>query len=111
MVVEELIQNELNPYNLSSSLSKILENTNRERIQMDYKELKVKLGDKGASNKVADLIITNIAGSMVQTVHEGYKGVGKHHLSWESDKLPSGTYFVTLEFESSSLTKKVILLK
>jgi len=57
------------------------------------------------------IIITNIAGSMVQTVHEGYKGVGKHHLSWGSDKLPSGTYFVTLEFESSSLTKKVILLK
>ena len=57
------------------------------------------------------IIITNIAGSMVKTVYEGYEGVGKHHLSWHSDKLPSGTYFVTLEFESSSLTKKVILLK
>ena len=61
MVVEELIQNELNPYNLSSSLSKILENTNREKIQMDYNALKIKLGVKGASDKVADLIITNIA--------------------------------------------------
>ena len=61
MVVEELIQNELNPYNLSASLSKILENTNREKIQMDYNALKIKLGEKGASNKVADLIITNIA--------------------------------------------------
>ena len=60
MVVEELIQNELNPYNLSSSLTKILENTNREKIQMDYKALKIKLGEKGASNNVADLIITNI---------------------------------------------------
>ena len=57
------------------------------------------------------IIITNIAGSMVKTVYEGYEGVGKHHLSWDSDKLPSGTYLVTLEFESSSLTKKVILLK
>ena len=55
--------------------------------------------------------ITDIAGSMVKTVYEGYEGVGKHHLSWDSDKLPSGTYLVTLEFESSSLTKKVILLK
>ena len=60
MVVKELIQNELNPYNLSASLSKILENTNREKIQMDYNALKIKLGEKGASNKVADLIITNI---------------------------------------------------
>jgi len=61
MVVKELIQNELNPYNLSASLSKILENTNRERIQMDYNALKIKLGVKGASNKVADLIIKSIA--------------------------------------------------
>ena len=61
MAVKELIQNELNPYNLSASLSKILENTNREKIQMDYNALKIKLGEKGASNKVADFIITNIA--------------------------------------------------
>ena len=55
--------------------------------------------------------ITDITGSMVKTVYEGYEGIGKHHLSWDSDKLPSGTYFVTLEFENSSLTKKVVLLK
>ena len=61
MVVKELIQTDLHTKNLSSSLSKILENTNREKIQMDYNALKIKLGKKGASNKVADLIITNIA--------------------------------------------------
>ena len=61
MVVKELIQTDLDTKNLSSSLSKILENTNREKIQMDYNALKIKLGEKGASNKVADLIITNIA--------------------------------------------------
>ena len=55
--------------------------------------------------------IADIAGSMVKTIYEGYEGVGKHHLSWDSDKLPSGTYFVTLEIENSSLTKKVVLLK
>ena len=55
--------------------------------------------------------IADIAGSMVKTVHEGYEGIGKHHLSWDPDKLSSGTYFVTLEFENSSLTKKVVLLK
>jgi lipid-A-disaccharide synthase len=60
MVVKELIQTDLYTKNLSSSLSKILENTNREKIQMDYNALKIKLGKKGASNKVADLIITNI---------------------------------------------------
>jgi len=55
--------------------------------------------------------ITDITGSKVQTVFDRYEGAGKHHLSWDSDKLPSGTYFVTLEFENSSLTKKVVLLK
>ena len=55
--------------------------------------------------------IADITGSIVKTVYEGYEGLGKHHLSWDSDKLPSGTYFVTLEFENSSLTKKVVLLK
>ena len=55
--------------------------------------------------------IADITGSMVKTVYEGYEGVGKHHLSWDSDKLPSGTYFVTLEFENLSLTRKVVLLK
>ena len=43
--------------------------------------------------------ISDITGSMVKTVYEGYEGVGKHYLSWDSDKLPSGTYFVTLEFD------------
>ena len=61
MVVKELIQTDLHTKNLSASLSKILKNTNREKIQMDYNALKIKLGVKGASNKVADLIITNIA--------------------------------------------------
>ncbi len=60
LAVKELIQNELNGQNLSASLSDILDDTNRERILIDYKELKVKLGYKGASNKVADLIITDI---------------------------------------------------
>ena len=55
--------------------------------------------------------IADITGSIVKTVYEGYEGVGKHYLRWDSDKLPSGTYFVTLEFENSSLTRKVVLLK
>ena len=54
---------------------------------------------------------TDIMGSMVKLIYEGYAGVGNYQISWDSDKLPSGTYFVTLEFENSSLTKKVVLLK
>ena len=56
-VVKELIQDELTQKNLSSSLSEILENSNREKIQEDYNVLKVKLGVEGASEKVAEIIL------------------------------------------------------
>ena len=55
--------------------------------------------------------ITDITGSMVRTVYEGFEGVGKHQISWDSETLPSGTYFVTLELNESLRTKKVVLLK
>ena len=61
LVVKELLQDELNGQNLSASLFYILDDSSREKILTDYKELKVKLGKEGASNKVADLIFTNIA--------------------------------------------------
>jgi lipid-A-disaccharide synthase len=56
-VVKELIQDELTQKNLSSSLSEILENSKREKIQEDYNVLKVKLGVEGASEKVAEIIL------------------------------------------------------
>ena len=55
--------------------------------------------------------ITDITGSMVKTVYEGFEGVGKHQISWDSETLPSGTYFVTLELNEFLKTKKVVLLK
>ena len=57
------------------------------------------------------IIIVDITGSIIKTVYEGYESAGQHYLSWDSGQLSSGTYFVTLEFENSSLTKKVVLLK
>ena len=56
-VVKELIQDELIQKNLFSSLSEILENSNRKKIQEDYNILKVKLGVEGASEKVAEIIL------------------------------------------------------
>ena len=56
-VVKELIQDELIQKNLFSSLSEILENSNRKKIQEDYNILKVKLGVEGASEKVAAIIL------------------------------------------------------
>ena len=60
LVVKELIQSGLNKKNLLSALTSILDNTEREKILNNYKQLKSRLGEKGASDKVANLIITDL---------------------------------------------------
>ena len=55
--------------------------------------------------------ITNIRGLVIKTIYDGFKGMGRHQINWDSENYPSGTYFVTLQIENASLTKKVVLLK
>jgi lipid-A-disaccharide synthase len=57
-IVKELIQDELNTKNLVQELKHIVYDRKRmEQLQSDYRELKEKLGDKGASRRAADLIL------------------------------------------------------
>jgi lipid-A-disaccharide synthase len=56
-VVAELIQDDFNEIVLEKELDKILDPIKRNQIYLDYFELEKKLGGKGASKKVADLII------------------------------------------------------
>ncbi len=56
-VVKELIQNEFNEKNLEQELYKILDITQRAEMFSNYFDLEKKLGGKGASNKVAELIV------------------------------------------------------
>ncbi len=58
-VVKELIQTDLNYKNLKNELIAIISGSKREEILKLYKELKVKLGGIGASEKAASLIIKN----------------------------------------------------
>jgi hypothetical protein len=60
---------------------------------------------------LVEVKISDISGSMVKTVYEGFEGAGKHQISWNSEILPSGVYFVSLQAGGNSLTKKVVLLK
>ncbi len=59
-VVTELIQNDLTKTNLKKELSKILDETHRGQLFLDYFELEKKLGGKGASEKTAKLIVQNL---------------------------------------------------
>ncbi len=59
-VVKELIQNDLTTINLTSELIKILHGPYRKAQFKAYCELEKKLGGKGASEKVAQLIVENV---------------------------------------------------
>jgi lipid-A-disaccharide synthase len=58
-VVKELIQNDLTEENVSKELEGVLHNGKRQRqLLEDYEELKGRLGNAGASEKAAEVILT-----------------------------------------------------
>lgn len=59
-VVTELIQNECNTNRLNKELQKILDDYERSKFFINYYELEKKLGGKGASEKVAQLIYNSL---------------------------------------------------
>ena len=56
-VVTELIQDDFTKQNLKTELNKILDESHRQKLFLEYFELEDKLGGKGASNKTAHLIV------------------------------------------------------
>lgn len=58
-VVKELIQNDLTTENLVKELKLVL-GENRNRILTDYEELRHKLGDSGASENAAEIIVNPV---------------------------------------------------
>lgn len=62
LIVKELIQNELNTQNLTYELTKILDKTNRVNILSNYDQLIALLGNRGASEKTARLMINYLQG-------------------------------------------------
>jgi lipid-A-disaccharide synthase len=56
-VVKELVQDEFNEIKLEQELHKILDGYNRAILFLNYYDLEQKLGGKGASEKVADLLL------------------------------------------------------
>jgi lipid-A-disaccharide synthase len=59
-LVTELIQYDFNKERLSKELSHILDSDVREQIFIDYLDLEEKLGGKGASETVAEIVINKI---------------------------------------------------
>lgn len=64
LVVHELIQDDLTKENLFAQLNLLLNNKpKQDQIKADYAELKIKLGEKGASERAANIILEVVGGN------------------------------------------------
>ena len=59
-IVTELIQGELNTKKLKTELEKLLNPEHRDKLLKDYKTLREKLGNEGASERTASLILNSL---------------------------------------------------
>jgi len=59
--VTELIQTEFNTKNLKLELKKILDDYQRAVMFLDYYDLEIALGGRGASEKTAKLIVNSLS--------------------------------------------------
>ncbi len=59
----------------------------------------------------AKLSIIDYSGKEIQTLVSEYLQTGKHQFEWNADGLPAGIYFLRLETNGISETKKLVLLR
>ncbi|MBI1937973.1 MAG: T9SS type A sorting domain-containing protein [Ignavibacteriales bacterium] len=64
-----------------------------------------------SSKDVVRLKVYDILGREVAVLADGLFEVGKHEIEFNASRLPSGVYFYNLTTSSSSVTKKMLLLK
>jgi hypothetical protein len=62
-------------------------------------------------NMLARVSVSNILGQEVAVLVDGMMSAGSHSVSFDGSKLTSGIYFYHLQAGSSSLTKKMMLIK
>ncbi|OPX18093.1 hypothetical protein BXT86_02950, partial [candidate division WOR-3 bacterium 4484_100] len=71
----------------------------------------------GFINKVISVHIYDVTGRLVRSLSQPYpKKNGDIHFIWEGDdnlgrRVPSGVYFIRLEFDTHSKTYKVVKIK
>ena len=55
--------------------------------------------------------VYNIIGQKVASLVSGRMEAGKHSVTWNAETMPSGTYFIQLQTESTLQVKKLLLVK
>ncbi|MHB1051139.1 MAG: T9SS type A sorting domain-containing protein [Bacteroidota bacterium] len=57
------------------------------------------------------LSVFNLFGQEIQRLHEGRQGAGKYEFIFSGDQLPGGVYFIRLQVNEKTETRKMILSK
>ena len=57
------------------------------------------------------LSVYDLNGRQVDTIFEGFQTSGLHSYRWNASELPSGVYYVKLQFENQVQTMKAVLVK
>jgi plastocyanin len=83
-----LNQNYPNPFNPSTTITYSLPNTGHITLE-----------------------VFNMIGQKVATLIDGIENAGSHQFQFNANKMASGIYFYSIQFNSSTLTKRMVLLK
>lgn len=62
-------------------------------------------------SSLVNLTVYNVAGKLVETLVNEYKGAGFYQLEWSATRVGSGVYFYRIEAGEFVQTRKMILLK
>jgi len=57
------------------------------------------------------IFVYNITGRQVAQLYNNYQSPGFHAVAWNASSFPSGLYFIRMEFNNFSETRKVLLIK
>jgi len=58
-----------------------------------------------------DINVYDISGRLLENLHNGIQSQGNHKVVWDASNFSSGIYFVKLQTNSNTITKKLILIK
>ena len=58
-----------------------------------------------------NISIYDVTGKLVSNLVNSYKSIGNHSIIWNASNLPSGIYFIKLNINSYSTSRKIMLTK
>jgi hypothetical protein len=94
----QLYQNYPNPFNPTTTIKFAIPNVARDLSRNNDKSF-------------VTLKVFDILGNEITTLINGTKSPGTYEVTWNAANVPSGVYFYKVNFDNSTIVKKMILMK